>query len=91
MATALGALQDPRDVLIHGVRRHKDHFSGESSNKRRSRLLDRRPRPQGRFDGKRMSLLDVELDEMLALIRYGATNVARNRTVAAQKSESIGH
>jgi hypothetical protein len=48
------------------------------------RLLDRRPRPQRRLDGKRVTLVDVALHEALALFRYRATNVARYRTVAAQ-------
>jgi hypothetical protein len=80
----LGTLEDARDVLIDRIRRDEDHLSCETSNTRQLRLLDRRLRPQRRLDGERVPLVDVALHEAFALLRHRATNVARNRTVAAQ-------
>ncbi len=77
-------LKDASDVLVNRVGRHEDHLRCESSSAPELSLLDCRIRPQCRLDGKRAPCLDVALHEALALLRYRAANVTRDRTVATE-------
>ncbi len=76
--------ENSRDVLGNRVRGDEPHLGREAALASKLRLLDRSRRSERRLDGEGFPAVDVVAHEALALLRNGATHVARDRSVAPE-------